>query len=132
MAISWNASLEIGVADIDRQHKALFTKLDALLDAVREGKAQSTIGETLKFLTDYAVEHFSSEEALMEEIQYPHLREHKALHEAFISTVKQLKQQFEAGINNDALAIELKKQVFDWLWSHIGREDRKIAAFLAG
>lgn len=71
MSIEWNNSLAIGVAEIDDQHKELFSRFDSLLTACNEGKGRGEVLRVLLFLDDYIKSHFAAEERLQLKHDYP-------------------------------------------------------------
>lgn len=117
------------VAVCDDQHIKLFDLLNALHDSVPGGD-NATIGKNLDALIAYVVEHFQSEEKLMQEKGYDGYEAHKALHDKLIDTCADLQKKFHAGeaeINAETTAF-----VKDWLDNHIPKIDRAYAPALNG
>ena len=52
----------MSVRRLDEQHQKLFALLNALHDAMRQGKGQALVQGTLRELTNYTVTHFRTEE----------------------------------------------------------------------
>ena len=79
-------------------------------------------------LTDYCVEHFDDEEALMAEMSYPGLPAHRSLHEQLSGeTLRYAAEYFnESGIVPESLAPFFT----DWLANHIRREDMGFAEYV--
>jgi hemerythrin len=71
MAYQWDSSLETGYEKIDKQHKQLFAAVNNLMEASGSGKGDAAVMETLDFLTGYAIKHFSDEEQLQLDYDYP-------------------------------------------------------------
>jgi hemerythrin-like metal-binding protein len=74
---TWSNTFASGIDEIDAQHEAIFEALDAFFVAVKTGRGEAVLRETLGFLQRYSEEHFAEEEALMEELRYPWELEHK-------------------------------------------------------
>lgn len=132
MAYSWTEDLATSIAEIDDQHRELFARFNALLDACKQQKGKNEIIEYLQFLETYVVDHFSAEEAKMKECGYPGLSAHQAEHRAFmeqIDAIKKESRQFGAGINVVLMAIRASG---DWLVNHIRKTDKAMAAYLRG
>lgn len=130
MPIAWTPDLAVGVETIDNQHKELFQRVSALLDACSAGKGKETIREILAFLEGYVVEHFNDEESLMVRHGYPGYSEHKSLHEQFIREFTALKQQIESDGATGHIVIQTNRIVVNWLNQHIRNVDKLVGAFL--
>lgn len=130
MLIQWDDDLLTGYDLVDFQHKELFARLSRLIEAVWEGKGEQGAIQTLDFLGDYVVEHFSAEESLMEQYEYPLRASHKAIHEQFVAGFLDLRKQFEAeGMNSD-LTLKVMDEVSGWLRNHIRHSDKMMVDFV--
>lgn len=130
MAIQWDQSLSVGIDEIDNQHKELFNRVNALLDACNQGKGKQVVGEIIDFLGDYVVTHFGAEERYMQQYNYPDYDAHKAMHDSFIDSFGQLKKKFESEGPGIQLVLQTNRTVVDWLIKHIGNTDKALGAFL--
>jgi hemerythrin len=128
---AWTPSLAVGHPTIDAQHQELFRRVDELLAAMSSGKPAEEVGRCLQFVDDYCSEHFSAEERLMREKRYPGLAAHVAAHGVFVKDFQVVAESFRAKGPAVSVTIALQRLVSGWLVSHIGSEDRKLAAFLA-
>jgi len=127
MTYYWDTTLETGNADIDGQHKELFVSLNELIMAHKAGMTEKEFYKGLDFLIKYALSHFSAEEKLMEECNFPELIQHKKCHEGLGKKVKELNEQFNADGYSDAIVAKTIKTLEDWLKNHIKNDDFKIA-----
>jgi hemerythrin len=130
MAIEWDPGLEIGIEEIDRQHRELFRRLDRLLEAVRARNARAEIPRLLEFLADYVVTHFTAEEHLMRSKGYPDLPAHKAEHDGFLTELEALKKQYALEGASTVLVIKVSNRVTSWLREHIYSADRQLGIFV--
>lgn len=130
MAIEWNNDLSIGVDEIDNQHKELFRRINALLDACTQGKGKGEVGRVINFLEDYIVKHFNAEEAIQKKHAYPDYESHKTLHDEFRKSFSELKKSFETEGAGLPLVLRTNRTVVDWLVKHIGRVDKVLGGFL--
>jgi len=130
MAIEWTQALATGVDEIDEQHKEIFKRINALLEACRHGRGKSEVGNVMKFLEDYIAEHFNAEERQMSAHQYPGLSAHKAEHLSFIKNYIDLKRQFEAQGPGVHIVVMVNHLVVNWLQDHIKKVDTAFGAFL--
>ena len=78
-------------------------------------------------LQAYVVLHFSHEEEYMEEIGYPYLAEHHAIHEEFKSRVAAQEEKLEKANYADEVVLEAVNMMKTWLSDHVLNEDQKIA-----
>jgi hemerythrin len=127
--IKWNPALEVGHPEIDQQHRELFRRLDALVEAMAAGDRKE-IGLLFEFLGGYVVEHFGEEERLMQESAFPGQTIHKAAHERFVRDYQALRKLFEDNGPTAAVVIKTKTWIADWLVAHIGATDQQLAKHL--
>ena len=130
MAMTWDPKLSVGVRTIDDQHKELFRRVNALLQAMEQGKGQDVLAELLGFLKQYVVEHFAAEQKLMARYRYPDAAAHEAQHERFVGDFLNLLAAFEKGGATLSLSLKLNTAVCAWLRQHIGSTDRALGQFL--
>jgi hemerythrin len=124
----WRPEYGLGHDGIDAQHKRLFALANDLHSAMTEGKGKGALSETLEKLVAYTKTHFASEERLMQTHHYPDYAAHKAAHDALTSRVIEFQKEFAAG--RVGMTIELLQFLKDWLRTHIGETDRKVAMYL--
>lgn len=135
MELQWSRDLSVGVDEVDNQHKELFKRINSLRAAMGQGKGREEIGKTVKFLEEYVVEHFSTEEKYMDRYGYPAYAAHRSAHAAFIKDFGDLKKRLETlesqGAITSFLTIEMQRRLYDWLINHIGNVDKAMGAFLS-
>jgi hemerythrin len=130
MTIAWTDDLATGSAEIDDQHKELFKRIDALMEACRQGKGKNEVIGVIQFLDDYVITHFSEEEEYMQRYGYPDYAAHKAQHLEFMSTFSDLKKQVEQQGPGVHLVIQIKDMIVEWLLRHIRKVDKALGSFL--
>ena len=128
--IEWDESLSVGVDLIDEQHKMLIQKLSDLSSAFRMGEEQNKIIKTLEFMFDYTDFHFSSEENVMEENDYPGLEEQKKQHEEFKVTLNNILEDYREEGTTPEIATSINVFLLNWLIKHIMGTDSKLGKFL--
>lgn len=111
--IDWREGFKVGIAQVDAEHRHLFT----LVKALSIDNVQDTLGELL----DYVVTHFSNEQALMETSGFPDFRQHLALHETFSQQVAEFLSSSDEW--SDARIQELRRFLNKWLVGHILTHD---------
>ena len=117
----WSSELEVGIAEIDEQHRWLVDLTNKLHEAFQSGADQAEIGEILEGLMDYTMNHFIVEEELFDRLGYPETAAHKKYHNRFTEQVMSLIDRHESGEVVGAEALELLK---DWLTHHILKVDK--------
>ncbi len=129
MHFDWEASLETGHDDIDAQHRSLFALANELEDALGgDDYDVDTVENAIYGLTDYVVEHFTDEEALMAEAHYPGMAAHRSLHEHLTRETMALAARYFNG--ERVAASKIAPFVAGWLQEHIRGEDVRVAQFL--
>jgi hemerythrin-like metal-binding protein len=125
--LQWDPSLEVGIKEIDSQHKILVQMICDLHEAMRTGQGKAQVERILKGLEDYTVEHFGHEEKLMEKYKYPGYLNHCKEHAKFVDKVVAFGNDFRA--NRAALTTEIMTFLKDWLVGHIKGIDKKYGHF---
>ena len=126
--VKWEEKYAVQHETIDAQHQTLFDKVNALYDAMMAGKGRDEMGRTLAFLRSYTVEHFQTEEILMQKSGYSGYLDHKAIHDDLTAKVLDLEAKFAQG--NKVLGMEVMNFLKDWLAHHISVEDKRLATHL--
>ncbi|MBI4948709.1 MAG: hemerythrin family protein [Deltaproteobacteria bacterium] len=129
MALIWTASLATGIAWQDNQHKELFNKINALIDAMNSGVAADEVGGLFRFLDTYVRDHFRNEEVAMDKLKYTDTISHKGQHKKFIENMGRLKNEYQKEKSHQ-LIVDARKLLADWFYEHIAKVDKKLGEFL--
>lgn len=130
MRAEFDETLVTGNEMIDSQHKELIDKINKLLDSCEIGNDKLTAVKTLDYLSDYTDFHFSAEEKLQEEIEYPGITEHKKEHENLRQVVAELHEMLvEEEGPTPAFVEQVNRNVIEWLYRHIKGFDRSVAEY---
>ncbi len=127
---SWSPKYAVGHPVIDGQHKELFDHADVLLEAMHEGRAAAEVDQLLDFLGKYVVDHFGTEERLMDAARYPAAVQHKAQHAEFVRRFKENAQTFSVRGATSMVVLDLRDMLRGWLVTHVCTVDMQLAAFL--
>lgn len=126
--IEWRPDYEIGVEDIDLQHRYFVVLLNRFMDEISSTDTQyreALIAE----LNAYARFHFISEENTMKRANYPMLREHKNSHRELMDQLSS--KQHRVLMENTELANNaLIDFLVAWFLQHTKMEDQLFAEFL--
>jgi len=128
--IAWSEEYELGNDFVDSQHKKLFELVNNIGKYCNEGRNVNTLSETLDFLLQYTVQHFSDEEALQIKFNFPEYEHHKKLHEEFEAIVIEKVAEFKDKGSTKNLKDTVNDFVITWLVNHILKEDMKIGEYI--
>lgn len=127
MKVEWTDDLSTGVPEMDDQHKRLIALLNEFYDAVERGERDEGIRALFEGVDQYAVFHFSAEEAFMERIGYPDLASHRETHTMFRREYLAAMERHQSG---DRKAIrDLVAFLISWLYTHIQKTDKRYGIF---
>lgn len=121
--VKWGPALEIGITEIDYQHRNLVSMLNALHNAIDAGEPRAHLGEILEELDLYVINHFATEERVMERLHFEFTEQHKLEHRDLAQTVQFHRQAFMRGEDS---AQELLQFLINWLLTHIAGSDSLI------
>jgi len=122
---TWKEEYKVHVESIDKQHKQLFEMGQTMSDLVHHHSGEDIYDELNAMfceLIDYTKYHFSEEEKLMAQVNYPDIADHKVQHQNFIDKL----MSFDLGeMDNDQgqFALTLLKTVATWIFKHITGDD---------
>lgn len=120
--IPWKKEYALGIEVIDVQHMKLVGYISDLYNAVMSTDKEQKTKDVIEKLFQYTISHFSFEENVMKDAQFPNLEDHHKAHENFILELENYHQKFLDGkIVPAQLVIFLK----DWLVKHIQGTDRE-------
>ena len=123
----WGEHLEIGIAEIDEQHRWLVDTTNSLHALLSTGDAQAAeLGAILEQLMDYTMNHFIVEEEIFHRLGYPETAAHKAQHDKFTAQIMDLLQRHDAGDISGSETLDL---LAEWLTHHILKVDKAYVSF---
>jgi hemerythrin-like metal-binding protein/PAS domain S-box-containing protein len=132
--LAWNDYLRTGIDIVDQQHRGLVDLANETAEKLTSGKGLSIdeMRTLLGFLTDYAVTHFSTEEALMalSGIDERHVNHHRQSHLGFLQQVNAMVA--ELGSEGGLTGFQLMEFLGNWLIYHMLGEDQKMSQLLRG
>lgn len=137
--LSWNASLELGHEQIDREHQGMLGQINRLFDAVfvecdrlaaeqGSGCRSACIAKAVAALRSVAAEHFRSEEALMAASDYPAMKHHVEQHTDLLEQLEQIEVHFNSK-RADSLPHAVRF-LREWFEFHVDTYDRALVRWL--
>jgi hemerythrin len=128
--LEFDPILLTGVDEIDRQHREIFERVGALLEATRSRSSKEEVLRLVEFLGAYAVEHFAAEERQMARSGYPRLEAHRLEHRQFAKELGVLRDELASDGPTVLFVIRVGNRVTEWLREHIYRTDRLLGEWL--
>jgi hemerythrin len=122
--------MEVGVVEIDEQHKELVDRINALMSMEHDVDSGEETQKTLNMLEEYIIKHFSDEEELQRKNKYPEYESHKKMHQLFIDEFEKLKKEFEVNGHSLKFTMDLNNSLINWLVKHIKSADVELGKFL--
>lgn len=115
----WNANFETGIAVIDKQHLKLVELLNQLASYLISGVNESELKRVFDALTDYAVYHFKTEEAIWKKYLSADemLIAHEKTHQDFLGEVLKLQSE-QSAQPSDSVIDEIVSFLTHWLGRH--------------
>ena len=125
----WDDKLNIGVQEIDDDHKQLVSLVNQLHRTMKEGGDAATLDAILKEAAEYTHLHFSREEQLMRRHNYPGLVAQEAEHKLMVEQLLALAVRFKEG--EFPVSMDIMAFARTWLTKHILGTDMKLKTFFA-
>jgi hemerythrin len=128
--IDWTPDYDLGIEEIDRQHRRLVEVVNRLHDAMEQGCPKAAMQGVVCDLVTYTEIHFRYEEQLMNRLGYrgrdAHVLEHRKLSAEL--------NEFELALAGGRLCVSLELMEFlkAWLPGHVGQADRALAEHALG
>jgi hemerythrin len=126
--LDFTDKLSVNVPSIDDQHKKLIAIINDLHSGMAAGKGKAVMNDIFARLIEYVEVHFSTEEKLMAQYNYPDVKTHEAQHINLTNQVGQLYVKVKEG--KLSVTIETMEFLKDWLNNHILETDKKLGEFL--
>ena len=126
--IEWNERFNIGVEEVDKAHRRLFSVFRKLMELSEDEKRGRWVcEEAIKYFKSYTVKHFAQEEEYMRSIHYSGYEVHKRLHDVMRDkTIPALEKDLvESDYSREAMQHFVGISL-GWLTGHILIEDRAI------
>ena len=125
---SWTDDYVSGFNEIDLQHRTLFSMINTFASENNERASNSTSMAFLGDLAKYCDYHFTCEEEVMAEYDYPLIAFHKDIHINLTNTVKKIIGDLSKNAMKDPYTTIISFSA-DWLNNHIARDDLSFLSF---
>ncbi len=116
----------VGVTEIDAQHQELLGMLNRMDEALQNNAPAEIFVRMLDELIEHTQFHFTTEERLMSQSNYPNAGVHRKEHQLLLEEIGYLKDKL--GMKVELMVLQSIK---DWLFSHIQNSDHRLTLFIA-
>ena len=121
-------SYSVGIDSIDQQHKKLLNLINQLQTAVDYSTGEQFEREALDELVDYTKTHFTYEEGLLRDNDFPGFEAHKVQHEKMFEKVREVLSEYEE--DHETAMGNAAEFLKDWLINHINGTDKEYSSYL--
>ena len=127
--IPWDDSLELGVADMDGEHREIVGRMNLVIAEMGRANDERRIVTLMEDLTLFTARHFAHEEASMRAHDYPALGAHKAEHDHLLAQLDCVSDRLGAD-GMAAVDDDLITFLHHWVVHHVVTMDAAFAHFL--
>jgi len=120
----------VSLESMNKVHFEEVAVLNSLLEQLNSHVDFELISKSIEKLLDHMKEHFSSEEILMKEANYPSFQMHKADHDKVLNQARYAEMEWRNRKDSEALIEYLEDDVVVWLDQHIKAMDTPLADFM--
>lgn len=123
IGLVWSKAYECGNSTIDQQHRRLFEKGNALLEAFSHKRKPHDLEASFDVLLNDIKKHFATEEEMLAVFDHPQTSAHKQIHSELLARAAALRQRARDGTltAGDLLGFIVNDLVLD----HMTKDDRK-------
>ncbi len=121
--IEWKDEFNLGIEEVDSEHRTLVALINALHDAMLAGAGRADVVEGISEIYALVSAHFEREEAFMREMRYMAFAEHKEDHEVLLDDLREIIERVRSGrgYEEDRLSADLQYWFSDHFRTHDAR-----------
>ncbi len=127
----WNSQVELGNPILDAHHKRLFALSEAVARSLTETTELRHLAGALQELIEFTREHFTAEERIMRQANYPNTEVHSEFHTLLLAELEQYWLKIQQEGNANLTVTGLVAFLWHWLILHIDSADREVVKWLA-
>ena len=128
--LAWMESLEIGVPDIDRDHKILIEDANAIARALAGSRGRDVIVDLVGKMRRNCMAHFRREEEILRRDRFGELEAHAAEHRRIETEIDDIKNTLETIDGPEPMVRELALSFRTLLIDHLLRYDLRYKSHL--
>ncbi|MGD8907898.1 MAG: hemerythrin domain-containing protein [Chromatiales bacterium] len=127
IAVEWSENFEVGHERIDFEHKIF---LNLIRETSLLSERETSLERVLKHLNEvkqYAVFHFTSEENIMFDVEYPEIIAHKNEHDRLLALYDSRIHEYRS----DEIDLDdVVEFLFEWFALHTTQVDTRLAKYI--
>lgn len=127
--INWTENLSVSVSSVDEQHKKWIGLINDFYEGIAQNQNKETILKLLIGMKNYTFTHFSHEERLMKQANYPDFEKHKKNHDEFVKKVNDFHERYASG--KLLLSLEITGTIKAWITEHIMKTDKLYSSYMS-
>ncbi len=120
---SWKPEYELGITEIDEQHKVLLATTATLHEALESGVDGEEVQTLIDKILALKAEHFATEERRFHEFNFEGTEEHEKFHQDFSNHVVKMRE--ECGSDVKLFGSKLVNFLTHWFVGHLKGVDSK-------
>ncbi|MEZ5359491.1 MAG: bacteriohemerythrin [Candidatus Zixiibacteriota bacterium] len=126
--MEWHDSMNIGIDEIDRQHRRLITFIHQNLLQISASKDHARAGKFIELLMQHIREHFATEERYMMNEGYDKIDYHRNKHIEMTERILSMQQRYitDEDVDSDRIVSFFDK----WVIGHFRTEDQDFGRYL--
>jgi hemerythrin len=122
--IEWKDEFDLGIEEVDSEHRALVAVINALQEALLAGAGRADVIEGISEIYTLVSAHFEREEAFMRNSRYMAYAEHKEDHEVLLDDLREIIDEVRSG--GDYADERLSADLQYWFSDHFRTHDARL------
>ena len=123
----WTENLSVDISLIDDQHKKLIIMINDIAQMILK-KKETEVKRILIGLKEYTVTHFTEEEELFCNSDYPDVEKHIKEHQYFINKLNDFDRDYK--LNDVSISLNILQFLKNWLFYHIEIVDNTYSPYV--
>ncbi len=123
----WTENLSVNIKVIDDQHKKLIIMINDIAQMILNHK-ELQVEQIFNGLKEYTVTHFSEEEELFKDSEYPEVEKHIKEHSYFIEKLGEFERDYK--LDDISASLTLLQFLKNWLLYHIDIVDFGYSSYI--
>lgn len=123
--IEWKPGYEIGIAEIDHEHREFIKRLNRFFATAAKGATDDGAINELGEVYAWISAHFALEETIMRTHDYDQFQDHKDDHERLLDDIRDIMEACQASLTPN-MDNSLQRRLEDWFVGHFKTKDSRL------